>query len=173
MDYKFIQNLNVKNVFLVLIIYEREQAQCVFYVPLEQVDYILGKNPMKMSYIVGFGNKFPRHVHHRGASIPNDHQHHSCTGGWKWFDTSNPNPNTITGAMVGGPDRFDRFHDSRRNYNFTEPTLAGNAGIVAALISLTGTTGSSGVDRNTIFSAIPPLGPQNPPPPPPWKPIKT
>ncbi|WVY94570.1 hypothetical protein V8G54_033658 [Vigna mungo] len=138
-----------------------------------QVDYILGKNPMKMSYIVGFGNKFPRHVHHRGASIPNDHQHHSCTGGWKWFDTSNPNPNTITGAMVGGPDRFDRFHDSRKNYNFTEPTLAGNAGIVAALISLTGTTGSSGVDRNTIFSAIPPLGPQNPPPPPPWKPIKT
>jgi len=145
----------------------------VFDVPLEQVDYILGKNPMKMSYIVGFGNKFPRHVHHRGASIPNDHKHHSCTGGWKWRDTSNPNPNSITGAMVGGPDRFDQFHDSRKNYNFTEPTLAGNAGIVAALISLTSTTGSSGIDRNTIFSAIPPLGPQNPPPPPPWEPIKT
>ncbi|KAL9319476.1 hypothetical protein ACSQ67_011315 [Phaseolus vulgaris] len=138
-----------------------------------QVDYILGKNPMKMSYIVGFGNKFPRHVHHRGASIPNDHKHHSCTGGWKWRDTSNNNPNTITGAMVGGPDRFDQFHDSRKNYNFTEPTLAGNAGIVAALISLTSTTGSSVIDRNTIFSAIPPLRPQSPPPPPPWKPIKT
>ncbi|KAG4906844.1 hypothetical protein AAZX31_20G054000 [Glycine max] len=137
-----------------------------------QIEYILGKNPMKMSYIVGFGNKFPKHVHHRGASIPNDHKHRSCTGGWKWRDTPNPNPNTITGAMVGGPDRFDQFRDSRKNYNFTEPTLAGNAGLVAALISLTSTTGS-GIDRNTIFSAIPPLGPQNPPPPPPWKPIKT
>ncbi|KAK7393780.1 hypothetical protein VNO78_22344 [Psophocarpus tetragonolobus] len=137
-----------------------------------QIDYILGNNPMKMSYIVGFGNKFPRHVHHRGASIPNDHKHRSCTGGWKWRDTPNPNPNNITGAMVGGPDRFDKFHDSRKNYNFTEPTLAGNAGLVAALISLTSSTGS-GIDRNTIFSAIPPLGPQNPPPPPPWKPIKT
>ncbi|KAI4305587.1 hypothetical protein L6164_028945 [Bauhinia variegata] len=135
-----------------------------------QMDYILGKNPMKMSYVVGFGNKFPKHVHHRGASIPNDHVHHSCTGGWKWRDSRNPNPNNITGAMVGGPDRFDQFHDVRTNSNFTEPTLAGNAGLVAALVSLTGTTGFSGVDKNTIFSAIPPLGPSNPPPPPPWKP---
>ncbi|KAJ1403397.1 Six-hairpin glycosidase superfamily [Sesbania bispinosa] len=82
-----------------------------------QIDYILGKNPMKMSYVVG--------------------------GGWKWRDTSKPNPNTITGAMVGGPDRFDQFHDSRNNYNYTEPTLAGNAGLVAALISLTNTIGSA------------------------------
>ncbi|XP_027341872.1 endoglucanase 7 [Abrus precatorius] len=137
-----------------------------------QIDYILGKNPMKMSYIVGYGKKFPRHVHHRGASTPNDHKHYSCTGGWKWRDTPNPNPNTITGAMVGGPNHFDQFHDSRKNYNYTEPTLAGNAGLVAALVSLTSTTGSGIIDRNTIFSAIPPLGPQNPPPPPPWKPIK-
>ncbi|KAK7273485.1 hypothetical protein RIF29_14536 [Crotalaria pallida] len=135
-----------------------------------QMDYIMGKNPMRMSYIVGYGNKFPRHVHHRGASMPNDHKHYSCTGGWKWRDSRNPNPNTITGAMVGGPDRFDQFHDTRRNYNYTEPTLAGNAGLVAALVSLTSTTGSSGIDKNTIFSKIPPLGPQNPPPPPPWKP---
>ncbi|XP_061355372.1 endoglucanase 12-like [Gastrolobium bilobum] len=134
-----------------------------------QIDYIMGKNPMKMSYIVGFGNKYPKHVHHRGASTPNDHKHYSCTGGFKWRDSSNQNPNTITGALVGGPDRFDQFHDSRSNYNYTEPTLAGNAGLVAALISLTSTTGS-GIDKNTIFSAIPPLGPQNPPPPPPWKP---
>ncbi|GAU18565.1 hypothetical protein TSUD_325570 [Trifolium subterraneum] len=74
------------------------------------------------------------------------------------------------GAMVGGPNHFDQFHDSRTNYNYTEPTLAGNAGLVAALISLTSIAGTSGVDINTIFEAIPPFGPQNPPPPPPWKP---
>ncbi|OIW01820.1 hypothetical protein TanjilG_28883 [Lupinus angustifolius] len=134
-----------------------------------QIDYIMGKNPMNMSYIVGYGNKFPRHVHHRGASTPNDNTHYSCTGGWKWRDSPNGNPNNITGAMVGGPDRFDQFHDSRSNYNFTEPTMAGNAGLVAALISLTNNIGS-GIDKNTIFSKVPPLGPQNPPPPPPWKP---
>lgn len=146
-----------------------ENDNVIFVIPMKQIDYIMGKNPMKMSYIVGYGNKFPRHVHHRGASIPNDHKQYSCTGGWKWRDTSNPNPNTITGAMVGGPDRFDQFHDSRNNHNYTEPTLAGNAGLVAALVSLTATAGS-GIDKNTIFSAIPPLGPQSSTPPPPWKP---
>ncbi|XP_050205173.1 endoglucanase 7 [Mercurialis annua] len=134
-----------------------------------QIDYILGKNPMNMSYVVGYGTKFPRHVHHRGASIPNDKKKYSCTGGWKWRDSRNANPNNITGAMVGGPDRFDNFHDVRTNFNFTEPTLAGNAGLVAALVSLT-SSGGLGIDKNTIFSAVPPLYPRSPPPPPPWKP---
>ncbi|CAL5322194.1 unnamed protein product [Camellia sinensis] len=71
----------------------------------EQIDYILGANPMNMSYVVGYGNKYPKHVNHRGASIPHDKNKYSCTGGWKWRDSCYPNPNTITGAMVGGPDR--------------------------------------------------------------------
>lgn len=136
---------------------------------LIQIDYILGKNPMNMSYVVGYGSKFPRHVHHRGASIPHDNKRYSCTGGWKWRDSRNRNPNNITGAMVGGPDRFDNFHDVRTNFNQTEPTLAGNAGLVAALVSLT-SGGGFGIDKNAIFSAVPPLYPQSPPPPPPWKP---
>ncbi|XP_015873595.2 endoglucanase 12 [Ziziphus jujuba] len=134
-----------------------------------QMDYILGKNPMHMSYVVGFGKKFPRQVHHRGASIPNNKKFYSCKDGWKWFHLKKPNPNNITGAMVGGPDRFDQFRDIRSHYNNTEPSLAGNAGLVAALVSLTKTAGD-GIDKNTIFSEIPPPGPRNPPPPPPWKP---
>ncbi|KAK9141414.1 hypothetical protein Scep_011095 [Stephania cephalantha] len=134
-----------------------------------QVDYILGANPMNMSYLVGYGKRYPRHLHHRGASIPHDNVRHSCTGGFKWRDTPNPNPNNITGAMVGGPDRWDNFHDVRTNYNYTEPTLAANAGLVAALASLTSSGGDT-IDKNTIFSAVPPLYPMAPPPPPPWKP---
>ncbi|KAL5996753.1 Endoglucanase 12 [Asimina triloba] len=134
-----------------------------------QVDYILGQNPRKMSYVVGHGKKYPRQVHHRGASIPHDGRKYSCTGGWKWRDAKTPNPNLITGAMVGGPDRFDGFEDVRTKYGYTEPTMAGNAGLVAALISLT-SSGGAGIDKNTIFSAVPPLYPISPPPPPPWKP---
>ncbi|KAJ4844213.1 Endoglucanase 12 [Turnera subulata] len=134
-----------------------------------QINYILGDNPMKMSYVVGYGKKFPRYVHHRGASIPHDKTRYSCKGGWKWFNSHKPNPNNITGAMVGGPDKFDKFQDVRTDYNYTEPTLAGNAGLVAALVSLTN-SGGIGIDRNSIFSAVPPLYPQAPPPPPPWKP---
>ncbi|KAG5249534.1 Cel9A [Salix suchowensis] len=119
-----------------------------------QIDYILGKNPRKMSYIVGFGNHYPKHVHHRGASIPKNKIRYNCKGGWKWRDTSKPNPNTLVGAMVAGPDRHDGFHDVRTNYNYTEPTIAGNAGLVAALVALSGEK-TTGIDKNTIFSAVP------------------
>lgn len=134
-----------------------------------QLDYVMGNNPRKMSYIVGYGKKYPKHVHHRGASIPHNGVKYSCTGGFKWRDTRSPNPNTITGAMVAGPDRFDGFSDVRTHYNYTEPTLAGNAGLVAALVSMT-SSGGGGIDKNTIFSAVPPMYPETPPPPPPWKP---
>ncbi|XP_058110828.1 endoglucanase 9-like [Magnolia sinica] len=133
-----------------------------------QLDYILGKNPRKMSYVVGFGNHYPKQVHHRGASIPKNRIRYNCKGGWKWRDSKKPNPNTIVGAMVAGPDRHDGFRDVRTNYNYTEPTLAGNAGLVAALVSLSGE--KSGIDKNTLFSAIPPMFPTPPPPPAPWKP---
>ncbi|KAH7578281.1 hypothetical protein ACOSP7_000494 [Xanthoceras sorbifolium] len=134
-----------------------------------QMDYILGKNPQRMSYIVGFGDRFPQHVLHRGASIPKNKIKYSCQAGKKWRDSSKPNPNIIVGAMVGGPDKTDGFRDSRSNYNYTEPTIAGNAGLVAALVALS-VKGTAGIDRNTIFYAIPPMFTPQPPPPPPWIP---
>jgi len=134
-----------------------------------QIDYILGKNPLQMSYVVGFGDKYPRHVHHRGASIPNDRVKYSCTGGRRWRDSPKPNPNILVGAMVGGPNKLDKFKDDRKLDRYTEPTLAGNAGLVAALVSLTKTAGS-GVNRNLIFSGVPPLYTPSPPPPAPWRP---
>ncbi|XP_043696816.1 endoglucanase 12-like [Telopea speciosissima] len=135
---------------------------------VSQIQYILGENPMKMSYLVGYGKNYPKHVHHRGASIPAG-QKVQCTEGWKWRNSPNKDPNTIIGAMVAGPDKFDKFKDVRAGNNFTQPTLAGNAGLVAALISLT-SSGNYGIDKNTMFSAVPPLYPMSPPPPPPWKP---
>lgn len=134
-----------------------------------QIDYILGKNPRKMSYVVGFGNHYPKQVHHRGASISKNRVKYNCKGGWIWRNRNKPNPNTIVGAMVAGPDKNDGFRDVRTNYNYTEPTLAGNAGLVAALVALSGDKGT-GIDKNTMFSAVPPMFPTPPPPPAPWKP---
>ncbi|KAK1360393.1 Endoglucanase [Heracleum sosnowskyi] len=128
-----------------------------------QIDYVLGKNPRKMSYLVGFGSHYPKQVHHRGASIPNNKVKYSCRGGWKWRDSSKPNPNTIVGAMVAGPDRHDGFHDKRTNYNYTEPTIAGNAGLVAALVALSGGKNTQ-IDKNTMFSSVAPMFPIPPPP---------
>uniref|UniRef100_A0ACD5T702 Uncharacterized protein n=1 Tax=Avena sativa TaxID=4498 RepID=A0ACD5T702_AVESA len=135
---------------------------------MTQIKYILGKNPLKMSYVVGYGQNYPKHVHHRGASIPKKGGDRGCTGGWHWRDSKEPNPNVIAGAMVAGPDRHDGFKDVRKNRNYTEATLAGNAGLVAALVALSGD--EHGLDKNTMFSAVPSMFPSPPPPPAPWKP---
>uniref|UniRef100_A0ACD5TZZ0 Uncharacterized protein n=2 Tax=Avena sativa TaxID=4498 RepID=A0ACD5TZZ0_AVESA len=135
-----------------------------------QIEYILGENPLKMSYVVGYGENFPKRVHHRGASIPKKGGDRGCTGGWRWRDSKAPNPNVIAGAMVAGPDRHDGFKDVRKNRNYTEATLAGNAGLVAALVALSGD--DHGLDKNTMFSAVPSMFPSPPPPPAPWKPVR-
>src|SRR5207253_2695584 len=96
-------------------------------------DYILGKNPKGMSYMVGYGSNFPTHVHHRGASIPSIYDVKSTVGCMDGFDTyynsKGADPNVLHGALVGGPDGNDDFVDDRCNYQHAEPTLAGTAPI--------------------------------------------
>ncbi|GER27619.1 endoglucanase [Striga asiatica] len=101
-----------------------------------QVDYILGDNPSKMSYMVGYGSRFPKKIHHRGSSLPSIHvrkEHIQCRQGFKYFNSTIDNPNMLTGAIVGGPDKNDIFHDKRDDYVHTEPTTYTNAAIVGTL----------------------------------------
>ncbi|XP_071722679.1 endoglucanase 10-like [Rutidosis leptorrhynchoides] len=130
---------------------------------MSQVNYILGENPMKMSYMVGFGHKYPTHVHHRGASIPRNGKDYTCTEGIHWKNSNESNPNILTGAMVGGPDQHDKFLDEREKPSFTQPSIASNAALVAALIAShdppTKSAGISswfhlGIDQSGIFDNI-------------------
>lgn len=104
-----------------------------------QVDYVLGDNPMKMSYLVGYGDKYPQFVHHRGASIPTDATT-GCKDGFKWLKSDKPNPNIATGALVGGPFLNESFIDSRNNSMQTEPSTYNSALIVGLLSSLVTTS---------------------------------
>ncbi|KAH0456585.1 hypothetical protein IEQ34_014492 [Dendrobium chrysotoxum] len=107
----------------------------------KQVDYILGENPAKISYMVGFGSKYPLHVHHRGSSIPSTRAlpgHVSCNDGFQYLHSSSPNPNVLIGAIVGGPDSSDGFADDRANYQQSEPTTYINAPMVGALAFFAG-----------------------------------
>lgn len=96
---------------------------------------MLGKNPMEMSYLVGYGEKYPDYVHHRGASIPWDDSP-TCKGGFKWLESEEANPNVATGALVGGPFLNESYIDSRNNSRQGEPTTYNSALIVALLSSL-------------------------------------
>lgn len=105
----------------------------------KQVDYILGDNPAKMSYMVGFGARYPQHIHHRGSSVPSIHAHPgriTCNDGSQYLNSGSPNPNVLVGAIVGGPDSRDSFADDRNNYQQSEPATYINAPFVGALAYL-------------------------------------
>ena len=89
-----------------------------------QVDYILGDNPANLSYMVGFGDKYPERVHHRG-SAPNLGTQPTAI-----------QENVLYGAVVGGPDTPDDFahNDRRDDWVTNEVGISYNAPFASALI---------------------------------------
>ncbi|KAF3581810.1 hypothetical protein DY000_02028704 [Brassica cretica] len=105
-----------------------------------QVDYMLGSNPKNMSYMVGFGTNYPKRPHHRGASIVSIKKNRiavECNAGFNdWYHSPAPNPNVLTGALVGGPDENDAYEDERTDFQHSEPvsaTVAPFVGVLAAI----------------------------------------
>ena len=103
------------------------------------MDYLLGQNPEGRSYMVGFGNNPPTQAHHRGASVPKLPQGStvSCAMSFVyWFNKNDANPNELTGAILGGPDRNDNFDDKRWDSSKTEPCTYVNSLAVGVLSHL-------------------------------------
>uniref|UniRef100_A0ACD5Z8N9 Uncharacterized protein n=1 Tax=Avena sativa TaxID=4498 RepID=A0ACD5Z8N9_AVESA len=99
-----------------------------------QADYILGTNPASTSYLVGYGERFPRQVHHRAASTASVKQQKGfigCAQGFDdWYSAGGDNPHDLVGAVVGGPDGEDRFKDRRGAYMHTEACTYNTAPMV-------------------------------------------
>ena len=92
--------------------------------------------------MVGYGNNYPRQVHHRASSIVSfkvNPSFVSCRGGYAtWFSRKASDPNLLMGAIVGGPDAYDNFADERDNYEQTEPATYNNAPLLGILARLHG-----------------------------------
>ncbi|PRQ60954.1 putative cellulase [Rosa chinensis] len=116
------------------------QSSALLDLARSQVDYILGSNPNGMSYMVGFGSKYPTQVHHRGASIVSikkDPSPVACQAGFDaWFNMNAPNPNVLDGAIVGGPNDSDGYTDSRSNFQMAEAATVNTAPLVGVLAKL-------------------------------------
>ncbi|XP_047964737.1 endoglucanase 16 [Salvia hispanica] len=105
----------------------------------QQMDYLLGKNPENRSYMVGFGKNPPTQAHHRGASIPKLPKDEKVVCGssfGKYLHPDKPNVNELTGAILGGPNKNDKFEDKRNKSSFTEPCTYINSLAVGALAKL-------------------------------------
>jgi len=91
-----------------------------------QIDYILGANPNNLSYLVGFGSKYPQNIHHR-----------TCHSSWT-DQITNPTDDRhdCLGSLVGGPSSDDSFVDDRQQYQHTEPACDYASGLFSALLGL-------------------------------------
>lgn len=92
-----------------------------------------------MSYLVGYGDNYPKFVHHRGASIPVNAKT-GCKDGFRWLDSDKPNPNVAVGALVGGPFLNETYIDARNNSMQGEPSTYNSAVIVGLLSGLVTTS---------------------------------
>ncbi|KAF9212176.1 hypothetical protein BGZ59_007140 [Podila verticillata] len=84
-----------------------------------QIRYLLGNNPEKMPYMVG--------VHPNSPVNP----HSALAAGGRSASTLDTEPeneaHVLKGALVGGPDKNDRFMDQRSNWRQSEVALDYNA----------------------------------------------
>jgi len=101
-----------------------------------QIRYILGDNPRRSSYVVGFGSNPPQRPHHRAASGVTD------------VADPGPNRHVLYGALVGGPGAPDdhAYVDDRSNYITNEVALDYNAGFTGALAALVEEHGGKPLD---------------------------
>ncbi|SFR81084.1 glycoside hydrolase family 9 protein [Anaeromicropila populeti] len=92
----------------------------------DQMDYILGDNPMNRCYMVGYSDISAVNPHHRAA-------HGSLTN--SMLDPA-VQRHTLWGALVGGPDATDHHEDITTDFVYNEVAVDYNAGFVGALAAL-------------------------------------
>ncbi|RQP25604.1 glycoside hydrolase family 9 protein [Piscinibacter terrae] len=93
---------------------------------VRQVNYVLGDNPRRGSYMVGFGSGSPQHPHHR-------------TSHGSWMDsqtTPAQHRHVLYGAMVGGPGSDDSYADEIGNYVTNEVATDYNASLTGVLAKM-------------------------------------
>ncbi|MEV4842304.1 glycoside hydrolase family 9 protein [Micromonospora matsumotoense] len=101
---------------------------------VRQINYALGDNPRKSSYVIGFGANAPKNPHHRTAH-----------GSW-WDSQTVPveTRHVLYGALVGGPSSAnDAYTDSRSDYVMNEVATDYNAGFTSALARLSSEYGGT------------------------------
>ncbi|HEY9768319.1 MAG TPA: glycoside hydrolase family 9 protein [Coleofasciculaceae cyanobacterium] len=90
-----------------------------------QLNYLLGDNPRNYSYVVGFGENFPRRVHHR-----------SSAGSAPLDGSSKFNDHLLIGALVGGLTKPQEHphNDRRDDWVSNEVSIGYNAALTSASI---------------------------------------
>lgn len=91
---------------------------------LASIEYIMGSNSKKFSYIVGLTDNSPKHPHHRNYYGEDGNSEAVC---------NNFNKVVELGYMVGGSLDDGDYTDDEKSYTYSEGGIDYNAGLVSAL----------------------------------------
>lgn len=108
-----------------------------------QMEYLMGKNPMERSYIVGYNENSVKYPHHRAAS------------GLTKCEDPDPHRYVLYGALAGGPDADDKHNDITSDWIYNEVTIDYNAAFVGASAGLYEFFGTDDMKPTTDFPPIP------------------
>lgn len=100
------------------------KAETYFDFAVSQANYALGDTGF--SYLIGFGEDYPRNPHHRTAQ--GSYCNNMNEPAWE--------RHTLYGALVGGPDASDGYTDEVSNYTTNEVACDYNAGFTGLLAKL-------------------------------------
>jgi len=148
---------NLNNMMVAAAYGSKQNKPAYYSCAKSQIDYALGNNPVKVSYVTGYGNQWLTTLHHRGA-----------TGGWTGFDSITPGkPGYMAadrhvpyGAIPGGPNPYGADPDAApvgRTHSYTEPGLLFSAGYLGTLAAVVATESAVG----TPDSFLPPPDSRN------------
>ncbi len=127
-----------------------------------QMNYLMGDNPAKWSYIVGFGSTTPGVGSEvGGTATAASHPHHGDAQGSLTNSQSNPatDRHILFGALVGGPSSTDQPDDVTTDFVLNEVAVDYNAAFVGALAGLYQFYGQS----QTMTAFTPPAEPAGTP----------
>ena len=114
----------IASVYSEMDVCSKSKAETYWDFAVSQANYALGSTGR--SFVVGFGENYPQHVHHR-----------TTQGSY----TNNINDpvnarHILFGALAGGPDAGDNYTDEVSNYNNNEVACDYNAGFTGLLAKL-------------------------------------
>jgi endoglucanase len=127
-----------------------------------QMNYLMGDNPAKWSYIVGFGSTTPGvGPEVGGTATAASHPHHGDAQGSLTNSQSDPatDRHILFGALVGGPSSTDQPDDVTTDFVLNEVAVDYNAAFVGALAGLYQYYGQS----QTMTAFAPPAEPAGTP----------
>ncbi|MDR2592157.1 MAG: glycoside hydrolase family 9 protein [Chitinispirillales bacterium] len=118
-----------------------------------QVDYILGENNAKQSFVVGFCESCTKQAtkpHHRNVYL-ND-KNPNAQG---MAALTIPERNKFFGYMVGGSFNSSSYQDNINSYQYTEGGLDYNAGLVGALAYIVSKLAPADTSRFGVVPIVP------------------